>query len=198
MRRAWLTALLASLALIAAAPASARVSSIPRCNRFGGAAVTSVLGTGPLLLQKTIGNLCSYRGVRPGHYDPLFAIQLVPWSRALFALAEAHAMGSAAAEHAAFGHVSRSLKVGTQAFDVYYVNNGNSLEPCEGVTPMPPLGPGCRGEPASTAVNVVARGPLKRGGSDVMVSLSEVAQSGDVSLSHVLALAARIFAGQIH
>ena len=104
-----------TLAVLVMLPAFAAASHrgtsrIPVCSALSRTAIANLVGTGPLTLIKKIGNECTFTGDKHGHYKPAFSVQLVPWSRTLFSLAEHDSMRSAAAEHAQFGVVSRALK----------------------------------------------------------------------------------------
>jgi hypothetical protein len=133
----------------------------------------------------------------------VLAIQIVPWSRKLFSVAERDAVSSAAREHSQFGVVSKALKVGTKAFFVTGTTTSASLPPCgseEAPAPAPlevRTGPICAGEPSATHVNVVGYGPSP-GGAELMVSAGGVAQQGDISLSHVMTLVKDLISGKIH
>ena len=130
-RRALLVMLAASMTLPAFAVASHTSSPrIPVCSALSRSAIANLVGTGPLTLKKKIGNLCTFTGERHGHYKPGLTIQIVPWSKSLFSVAERDAVHSAAREHAQFGVVSRALKVGKKAFFVTGTMTSASLPPC--------------------------------------------------------------------
>ena len=185
---------------IASRPSSPR---IPVCSGLSRSAIGNLVGIGPLTLEKKIGNLCSFAGHRPGHYKPELSIQIVPWSKRLFSVAESDAMRSAAREHEQFGVVSRALKVGRRAVFVTGTKTSASLPPCgseEAPAPSPlevRTGPICAGEPALTHATVIGYGPSP-GGAQLMVSAGGVAQEGDVSLIHVISLVKDILSGKIH
>ncbi len=196
--------LAALIALPAFAVASQKSSPrIPDCSALSRGAIANLIGTGPLTLEKKIGNLCTFSGHRPGHYKPALVIQIVPWSKKLFSLAESDAVHSAAREHEQFGVVSSALKVGTKAFFVSGTMTSASLPPCgseEAPAPSPleiRSGPICAGEPSATHINVTGYG-LSPGGAELMVSAGGVAQQGDISLIHVITLVKDLISGKIH
>jgi hypothetical protein len=196
--------LVALITLPALAVASGRSSPrIPVCSALSRSAIANLVGSGPLTLQMKTGNLCSFSGHRQGHYKPELSIQIVPWSKSLFSVAERDAMRSAAAEHEEFGVVSRALKVGRRAVFVTGTKTSASLPPCgsEEAPAQAPLetrtGPVCAGEPALTHVTVIGYGPSPRG-VQLMVSAGVVAQQGDVSLIHVISLVKDLLSGKIH
>jgi hypothetical protein len=201
-------ALLVVLAALMTLPAFALASHnssprIPVCSALSRGAIANLVGTGPLALTKKIGNLCVFAGERHGHYKPALTIQIVPWSKSLFSLAESDAVHSAAREHAQFGVVSRALKVGKRAFFVSGTTTSASLPPCgseEAPAPAPlevRTGPICAGEPALTQATVIGYGPSPSG-VELMVSAGGVAQQGDISLIHVIALVKDLISGKIH
>jgi hypothetical protein len=196
--------LAASMTLPAFVVAAHRSSPrIPACSALSRSAIAHLIGTGPLALEKKIGNLCIFTGERPGHYKPALTIQIVPWSKKLFSRAESDAVQSAAREHEQFGVVSRALKVGKKAFFVTGTRTSASLPPCgseEAPAPAPAeirTGPICAGEPALTHITVIGYGPSPRG-VELMVSAGGVAQQGDISLIHVIRLVKDLIAGKIH
>jgi hypothetical protein len=196
--------LAASMTLPAFVVAAHRSSPrIPACSALSRNAIAHLVGTGPLTLTKKVGNLCAFAGERPGHYKPALTIQIVPWSKKLFSVAEGDAIKSAAAEGAQFGVVSRALKVGKKAFFVTGTRTSASLPPCgseEAPAPSPPeirTGPICAGEPALTHITVIGYGPSPRG-VELMVSAGGVAQQGDISLIHVIDLVKDVISGRIH
>ncbi len=186
--------------VVAAHKSSPRV---PACSALSRSAIANLVGTGPLALEKKIGNLCTFTGHRPGHYKPVLAIQIVPWSKKLFSLAERDAVSSATREGSQFGVVSRALKVGNRAFFVTGTMTSASLGKCgseEAPAPSPPeirTGPICAGEPALAHVNVVGYGPSPSG-VELMVSAGGAAQQGDISLIHVITLVKDLISGKIH
>jgi hypothetical protein len=174
------SALLVVLAALMTLPAFALASHkspprIPVCSALPRSAIASLVGTGPLALTKKIGNLCAFTGERHGHYKPALTIQIVPWSKSLFSLAEGDAVHSAAREHEQFGVVSRALKVGTRAFFVTGTKTSALLPPCgseEAPAPAPlevRTGPICAGEPSLTHITVIGYGPSPSG-VELMVS----------------------------
>jgi len=173
---------------------------VPDCSALSRSAIANLEGTGPLALEKKVGNLCDFSGHRPGHYKPVLVIQIVPWSKKLFSVAERDAVHS---EHSQFGVVSRALKVGKRAFFVTGTMTSASLGKCgseEAPAPSPPeirTGPICAGEPALTHITVVGYGPSPSG-VELMVSASGVAQQGDISLIHVITLVKDLLSGKIH
>jgi hypothetical protein len=196
--------LLALIALPAFAVASHKSSPrIPDCSALSRGAIANLVGTGPLTLEKKIGNLCTFAGRIPKHYKPALVIQIVPWSKKLFSLAERDAVHSAAREHEQFGMVSSALKVGKRAFFVTGTMTSASLPPCgseEAPAPAPlgvRTGPICAGEPSATHINVTGYGPSP-GGTELMVSAGGVAQQGDISLIHVIELVKDLISGKIH
>jgi hypothetical protein len=176
---------------------------IPACSALSRSAIAHLVGTGPLALTKKVGNFCVFYGKRPGHYKPALDIQIVPWSKKLFSVAERDSIKSAAAEGSQFGIVSRGLKVGKKAFFVTGTKTSASLPPCgSDQAPAPsPLdirtGPICAGEPALTAITVTGYG-LSPSGVELMVSASGAAQQGDISLIHVIDLVKDLISGKIH
>ncbi len=197
--------MLAALITLPPFAAASHMSSprIPDCSALSRGAIANLVGTGPLTFERKVGNLCTFSGHRPGHYKPVLAIQIVPWSRKLFSVAERDAVSSAAREHSQFGVVSRALKVGTKAFFVTGTTTSASLPPCgseEAPAPAPlevRTGPICAGEPSATHINVVGYGPSP-GGAELMVSAGGVAQQGGISLSHVITLVKDLISGKIH
>jgi hypothetical protein len=203
-RRALLVVVVASMVLPAFASASHKSAPrIPSCSALSRVAIANLVGTGPLALTKKIGNLCAFAGERHGHYKPVLTIQIVPWSKSLFSVAEREAVQSAAREHEQFGVVSRALKVGTRAVFVTGTKTSASLPKCgseEAPAPAPlevRTGPICAGEPALTHVTVIGYGPSPSG-VELMVSAGGVAQQGDISLIHVIALVKDLISGKIH
>lgn len=203
-RWALLVVLAASMTLPAFAVASHQGSPrIPVCSALSRSAIANLVGTGPLALKTKIGNLCVFTGERHGHYQPGFSIQIVPWSKSLFSLAERDAVQSAAREHAQFGVVSRALKVGKKAFFVSGTMTSASLPPCgseEAPAPVPlelRTGPICAGEPSLTHITVIGYGPSPSG-VELMVSAGGAAQQGDISLIHVIDLVKDLISGKIH
>jgi hypothetical protein len=200
--------LLVVLAALMMLPAFASVSHassprIPVCSGLSRTAIANLVGTGPLTLTKRIGNLCVFTGKRPGHYKPALTIQIVPWSKNMFSVAEREAVSSAAREHEQFGVVSRALKVGKRAFFVSGTMTSDSLPPCgseEAPAPVPlelRTGPICAGEPALTTIDVVGYG-ASPSGVELMVSAGGAAQQGDISLIHVIDLVKDLISGKIH
>ena len=134
-RRSPRSALLVMLAALIALPAFAVASHkssprIPACSALSRGAIANLVGTGPLTLEKKTGNLCTFAGKIPMHYKPVLTIQIVPWSKKLFSVAERDAVQSAAREHEQFGVVSKALKVGKKAFFVTGTRTSASLPPC--------------------------------------------------------------------
>ncbi len=160
------------------------LGSVAQRNRASG-------GDRPAGAHQEAGNLCVFTGQRPGHYKPALTIQIVPWSKKLFSVAERDAVQSATREHEQFGVVSRALKVGKKAFFVSGTTTSASLPPCgseEAPAPSPleiRTGPICAGEPALTHITVIGYGPSPSG-VELMVSAGGVAQQGDISLIHVI------------
>jgi hypothetical protein len=196
--------LAALITLPAFAVASHRSSPrIPACSALSRGAIATLMGTSPLTLEKRVGNLCTFAGRIHGHYKPVLVIQIVPWSKRLFSVAERNAVHSASREHDQFGVVSRALKVGRKAFFVTGTTTSASLPPCgseEAPAPSPlevRTGPVCAGEPSATHINVVGYGPSP-GGVELMVSAGGVAQQGDISLIHVITLVKDLISGKIH
>ncbi len=196
--------LAASMALPTFVAASHKSSPrIPACSALSRSAIAHLVGTGPLGLIKKTGNLCVFTGQRPGHYKPALTIQIVPWSKKLFSVAERDAVQSATREHEQFGVVSRALKVGKKAFFVSGTTTSASLPPCgseEAPAPSPleiRTGPICAGEPALTHITVIGYGPSPSG-VELMVSAGGVAQQGDISLIHVITLVKDVLSGKIH
>jgi hypothetical protein len=196
------------LAALIALPAFAMASHkspprIPDCSALSRGAIANLIGTGPLTLEKKIGNLCTFAGRIPKHYKPALVIQIVPWSKKLFSVAERDAVHSAAREHEQFGVVSSALKVGKSAFFVTGTMTSASLPPCgseEAPAPAPlevRTGPICAGEPSATHINVTGYGTSPRG-AELMVSAGGVAQQGDISLIHVITLVKDLISGKIH
>lgn len=196
--------MLAALITLPAFAVASNKSSpmVPDCSLLSRGAIASLVGTGPLKLEKKIGNLCTFAGRIPKHYKPALVIQIVPWSKKLFSLAESDAVHSAAREHEQFGLVSSALKVGKMAFFVTGTKTSASLPPCgseEAPAPAPlevRTGPICAGEPSLTHVTVTGYGP-SRGGAELMVSAGGVAQQGDISLIHVINLVKDLITGKI-
>ncbi len=176
---------------------------VPDCSALSRGAIANLAGTGPLKLEKKVGNLCTFTGKIPKHYKPALVIQIVPWSKQLFSVAEHDAVHSAAREHEQFGVVSRALKVGKKAFFVTGTMTSASLPPCgseEAPAPSPlevRTGPICAGEPSATHITVIGYGPSP-GGAELMVSAGGVAQQGDISLIHVITLVKDLISGKIH
>ena len=197
--------MLAALITLPAFAVASHKSSprVPDCSALSRGAIANLIGTGPLRLEKKIGNLCTFSGHKPGHYKPVLAIQIVPWSKKLFSLAERDAVSSAAREGSQFGVVSSALKVGKRAFFVTGTMTSASLGKCgseEAPAPSPPeirTGPICAGEPALAHVNVVGYGPSPSG-VELMVSAGGAAQQGDISLIHVITLVKDLISGKIH
>ena len=74
--------LVALITLPAFAVASHKNSSrIPDCSALSRGAIASLMGTGPLTLEKKTGNLCTFTGRIHKHYKPALVIQIVPWSK---------------------------------------------------------------------------------------------------------------------
>jgi hypothetical protein len=199
-KKALLVMLVASITLPAFAAASHTSSpKIPACSALSRSAIANLVGTGPLTLTQRIGNLCTFTGYRHGHYKPGLTIQIVPWSTRIFSVAERDAKRS----EGTFGVVSTALKVGKRAFFVTGTKTSASLPPCgteEAPAPSPleiRTGPICAGEPALAHVNVVGYGPSPSG-VELMVSVGGVAQQGDISLIHVIALVKDLISGKIH
>ncbi len=180
-----------------------RSPRIPNCSALSRGAIANLVGTGPLTLEKKVGNLCTFAGRIHMHYKPALVIQIVPWSRSLFSVAERDAVHSASREHGQFGVVSRALKVGRKAFFVTGTTTSASLPPCgseEAPAPSPlevRTGPICAGEPSLTHINVIGYGPSP-GGTELMVSAGGAAQQGDISLIHVITLVKDLISGKIH
>jgi hypothetical protein len=202
--RSVLLALVALMTLPAFAVASHTGSSrIPVCSALSRTAIANLVGTGPLALEKRVGNFCTFSGKKLGHYKPEFVLQIVPWSKSVFSQAERDAVSSAAREHAQFGVVNRALKVGKKAFFVSGTMTSASLPPCgseEAPAPAPleiRTGPICAGEPALGHVNVVGYGRSPRG-VELMVTAGGAAQQGDISLIHVIELVKDVISGKIH
>jgi hypothetical protein len=200
---ALLVTLVASIALPAFATASHKSSPrIPVCSTLSRGAIANLVGTGPLTLQKKTGNDCAFTGKLHGHYKPALSIQIVPWSKRVFSVAERDAMHSAAAQHAQFDSVNRRLKVGKRAFFVTSTTTSESLPRCgseEAPAPVPleqRTGPICAGEPSLTAITVIGYGPSPSG-VELMVSAAGAAQQGDISLIHVIDLVKDLIAGKI-
>jgi hypothetical protein len=176
---------------------------IPDCSALSRGAIANLMGTGPLTLERKIGNLCTFAGRIPKHYKPVLVIQIVPWSKKLFSVAERDAVHSAAREHEQFGMVSSALKVGKSAFFVTGTKTSASLPPCgseEAPGPSPlevRTGPICAGEPSLTNINVTGYGPSPSG-AELMVSAGAAAQQGDISLIHVITLVKGLISGKIH
>jgi len=197
--------MLAALITLPAFAVASHKSSprIPDCSALSRGPIANLVGTGPLALEKKIGNLCVFTGGIPKHYKPALTIQIVPWSKRLFSLAERDAKHSAAREHEQFGVVSRALKVGTRAVFVTGTMTSASLGKCgseEAPAPSPPeirTGPICAGEPSLAHVTVIGYGPSP-GGAELMVSAGGVAQQGDISLIHVITLVKDLISGKIH
>ena len=203
-RRVLLVLFAASMTFPAFAVASHKSSPrIPSCSGLSRSAIANLVGTGPLTLNKKIGNLCAFTGKKAGHYKPALTIQIVPWSKNMFSVAESDAVHSAAREHEQFGVVSGALKVGKKAFDVSGTTTSASLPPCgseEAPAPAPlevRTGPICAGEPALTSITVTGYGP-SRSGVELMVSAGGAAQQGDISLIHVITLVKDLISGKIH
>jgi hypothetical protein len=193
-----------SMTLPAFAVASHKSSPrIPDCSTLSRGAIANLVGTGPLTLTDKIGNLCAFTGERHGHYKPALSIQIIPWSKSVFSLAERDATHSAVTEHAQFGVVSRALKVGKRAVFVMGATTSASLPPCgseEAPAPVPleiRTGPICAGEPTLTHINVIGYGPSPSG-VELMVSAAGAAQQGDISLIHVIDLVKDVISGKIH
>ena len=196
--------LVALIALPAFATASHKSSPrVPVCSALSRGAIANLTGTGPLTLEKKVGNLCTFTGRIHKHYKPALVIQIVPWSKKLFSVAERDAVHSASREHEQFGVVSRALKVGKKAFFVTGTMTSASLPPCgseEAPAPSPlevRSGPICAGEPSATHIDVVGYGPSPSG-AELMVSAGGVAQQGDISLIHVITLVKDLISGKIH
>ena len=203
-RRALLVVLAVLMTPSAVASAShASPPKVPSCSALSRSAIANLVGTGPLGLTKKIGNLCVLEGEKHGHYKPALTIQIVPWSKRLFSVAESNAVQSAAREHEQFGVVSTALKVGKRAFFVSGTKTSASLPACgseEAPAPAPleiRTGPICAGEPALTNATVVGYGPSPSG-VELMVSAGGVAQQGDISLIHVITLVRDLISGKIH
>ncbi len=197
--------MLAALVTLPAFAVASHKSSprIPDCAALSRGPISNLMGTGPLSLEKKIGNLCVFYGRIHAHYKPALTIQIVPWSKKLFSVAERDAVHSAAREDEQFGVVSRALKVGTRAFFVTGTMTSASLPPCgseEAPAPSPleiRTGPICAGEPSATHITVIGYGPSP-GGTELMVSVGGVAQQGDISLIHVITLVKDLISGKIH
>ncbi len=198
-------ALLAALIVLPAFAAASHRSSpgIPDCSALSRGAIASLVGTGPLTLEKKVGNLCTFSGRIRKHYKPALVIQIVPWSKKVFSVAERDAVQSAMREHDQFGIVNRALKVGKKAFFVTGTKTSASLPPCgseEAPAPAPlevRTGPICAGEPSLTHINVIGYGPSP-GGGELMVSAAAAAQQGDISLIHMITLVKDLISGKIH
>jgi len=91
---------------------------VPDCSALSRGAIANLIGTGPLALEKKVGNLCAFSGHRPGHYKPGLVIQIVPWSKKLFSVAERDCRVLGRKGSSQFGVVSSALKVGKGAFFV--------------------------------------------------------------------------------
>jgi hypothetical protein len=203
-RRVLLGVLAASMTLPAFAVASHTTSTrIPSCSALSRGAIANLVGTGPLTLKEKIGNLCVFTGKKHGHYEPGLSIQMVPWSKSLFALAEHDAMQSARREDAQFGVASKALKVGKRAFFVSGTMTSALLPRCgseEAPAPVPleiRTGPICAGEPALTHINVIGYGPSPSG-AELMVTAGGAAEQGDISLIHVIDLVKDLISNKIH
>lgn len=197
--------MIAALIMLPALAVASRRSSprVPVCSALSRGAIANLTGTGPLTLEKKVGNLCTFAGKIHKHYKPALVIQIVPWSQSLFSVAERDAVLSARRDHDQFGVVSKALRVGKKAFFVTGTTTSASLPPCgseEAPAPSPlevRTGPICAGEPSATHINVIGYGPSP-GGAELMVSVGGVAQQGDISLIHVITLVKDLISGKIH
>ena len=86
--------MLAALIVLPAFAAASHRSSprVPDCSALSRGAIANLMGTGPLTLEKKIGNLCTFTGRIRKHYKPALVIQIVPWSKKVFAVAERDAV----------------------------------------------------------------------------------------------------------
>jgi len=103
--------------------------AVPSCSALSRIAIANLVTTGPLMLKQKIGNLCVFMGRTPGHYEPALSLQIVPWSKNLFSVAEHEAEESASREHAQFGVAAKALKVGKRAFFVSGTRSAKTPRP---------------------------------------------------------------------
>ncbi len=167
--------------------------SVPNCSSLSRAAIAKLVGTGPLTLKAKIGNLCEFAGQISGHYTPGLDIQIEPYFRSVWNLAESDAVKSAAAQHSTFG------RNGSKLFFVSGSKTSAGLGTCEGNTIVPgQLGPECAGQPESVHFNAIGYGPYKSGSLKLMVSTAVSSQVGDTHLSRLISLVKQLLSGKIH
>ena len=188
--------LVAALVLALASGAIAK-SSVPSCAKISRKAMAKLAQTGPLVLNKKIGNLCEFHGSHKDHYEPGFEIQLIPYSSRIWTVAEGTAQASAARDGSLFGHANKNL------FDVSGAVTDKGLQPCNPDLGTPGKGesvsgPVCTPQPPESVFNAYGRGIDAHTGAHIMVSAVVTGQSGDVHLSHLLELVKEIFSGKIH
>lgn len=172
-------------------------SHFPSCSHISRPALANLAQTGQLTLRKRTGNLCEFTGKHPGHYEPRFEIELVPYSQQLWNTIKSDAQSSAAANGDQFGQASPK--------EVFVVGRStdSGLDPCKKEDGKPGKGeskfaPACAPEPDAVSISVYGHGTDKRLHMDIIVSSAVTGQAGDVHLSHMLQLVKDVVSGKIH
>jgi hypothetical protein len=169
----------------------------PSCTHIERTKLAALAQTGPLTLRKKIGPLCEFTGHIAHHYEPLFELEIVPYTRTIWDTAKASAMHSAHKNGDDFGESSKT------EFFVSGKLTDKGLEPCQAGHSTPgkgasKFGPACDPEPAAGHYSAYAHGTDKRNGLKLIVSAAVTGQLGDVHLSHMLELAKEVVSGKLH
>lgn len=194
VRSALLTGFLVPVALLGTGNAAAKTPApAPLCSTISRTAMATLVGTGPLILEKTVGPLCEFLGARPGHYKPTFDLEIIPFNKDVWSGAQSGSIHSAIASKSHFGQVNSKL------FFVSGSSTGAGMGPCTAEDKVSDeLGPHCAGQPQLTKLTAIGYGKYKPTGAQLMVSTGATGQLGDVYLSHLLSLVTGILSGKIH
>ena len=164
---------------------------IPSCATLSRTSLASLAGTGPLTVLKLIGPLCTFTGRIAGHYRPTLEVEIVPYSKPLWAAAT----GVHPAD-ATVGHANAKLFFWTATVTS---ESAGDTSPCTAEDVITrENGPACPGQPTQDAFGATGYGPYKSGAPQLIVTVGLTGELGDVHLSHALALVTQILSGKIH
>ena len=189
-----------SIGLLLAVPSTAVASprtrptmppGIPSCSTLSRTALASLAGTGPLAVLKVIGPLCTFIGRVGGHYRPTLEVEIVPYSKALWAAATA-----VHPKDATIGSANQKLFFWVATVTSESAGDTSPCQPDDVVASE--TGPACPGQPTEDAFGATGYGPYKSGSPLLIVTVGLTGQVGDVHLSHALAMVTQILSGKIH
>ena len=153
----------------------------PLCASLSLTQIANLLGTGPLALFRIIGPYCLFSGqIRPGRYEPMLQIGIIPYIASAWQAAKA-----------------KAVQVGSQLLYATKTITSAGMQPCTPNLPRGPTGPVCAGQPSEATASTYAYGSYQSSGQQMMVGVAETGQEGYVQVSLLLTLVKQILSGQI-